>query len=122
MCERLGFGLYMVEALDDGRPVGMCGLIKRDTLEDVDLGFAFLPAYRGQGYAGESARASLRQAARLGMKRVVAIVSFENPPSIALLERLGFVFEKPILMPGETEEIAFYGLTLDSSWSGQTGA
>ena len=56
MYERAGFGLYLVERKIDGVPMGICGLIKRDVLDDVDLGFAFLPEYRGQGYATESAR------------------------------------------------------------------
>src|ERR1051325_3355107 len=57
MYERLGFGLYLTELKSEGVPVGICGLIKRDSLEDVDIGFAFLPKFRGEGYAYESASA-----------------------------------------------------------------
>ena len=41
--DRFGFGLYRVERKDSGEPIGMCGLLKRESLEDVDVGFAFLP-------------------------------------------------------------------------------
>ncbi len=108
---RHGFGLWLVEGLN-GVPMGMCGLIKRDTLEDVDIGFAFMPAFRGQGYAHEAAQASLQLATERGMERIVAIVSFHNADSIALLTRLGFVFERPIVMPKDTEEIALYARQL----------
>ncbi|MFI4982343.1 MAG: GNAT family N-acetyltransferase, partial [Nevskiales bacterium] len=59
MYARLGHGLYLTELKDGGIPIGLCGLIKRDTLDDVDIGFAFLPQYRGQGYAREAAAATL---------------------------------------------------------------
>jgi len=108
-----GFGLWMVETRD-GTPTGMCGLIKRDTLEDVDIGFAFLPEFRGKGYAFEAATASLAVAAKLGMKRVVGIVSFHNADSIALLVKLGFAFERPIRMPNDSEDIALYAKAIDA--------
>lgn len=97
MVERLGFGLLMVEAAADGTPLGMCGLIRRDTLPDVDIGFAFLPPYRAQGYAREAAEAVLDWARRLGLARVVAIVTPSNAPSIGLLHRLGFAHEGEIV-------------------------
>src|SRR5579863_8231406 len=43
---RFGFGLYLVSVRSGGTPVGICGLVKRDTLDDVDVGFAFLPQHR----------------------------------------------------------------------------
>jgi [ribosomal protein S5]-alanine N-acetyltransferase len=97
MYARLGFGLFAVERRDDGAIIGMCGLIKRDTLDDVDIGFAFLPAYRGAGYAQEAAEATLawgREA--LGLPRVVAIVSPKNAASAKLLERCGLRRESRI--------------------------
>ncbi|MEP7275848.1 MAG: GNAT family N-acetyltransferase, partial [Betaproteobacteria bacterium] len=90
MYARNGFGLWRVARRDDGAPVGMCGLIKRDSLPDVDVGFAFLPAYRGRGYAAEAAAATLALAStRYRLSRVVAIVSPDNLRSIRLLEKLG---------------------------------
>jgi RimJ/RimL family protein N-acetyltransferase len=102
MYEKLGFGLYIVELKAGGAPIGMCGLIKRDTLEDVDLGFAFLPQFRGQGYAREAAAATLEYGRReFGLKRVVAITHPENESSGRLLEKLGFIFEKMVKAPVE---------------------
>jgi ribosomal-protein-alanine N-acetyltransferase len=93
--ERHGFGLYRVELKDGGEPVGLCGLLKRDYLPDVDIGFALLPRHRSQGYAFESASAVLAHARdRLGLERVLAITSPDNAASIGLLERLGFRFER----------------------------
>lgn len=102
MVARLGFGLLMVESAAHGTPLGMCGLIKRDSLPDVDIGFAFLPPYRAQGYAREAAEAVLGWAERLGMQRVVAIVTPSNEPSIGLLRRLGFAHEGEVAHNGET--------------------
>jgi RimJ/RimL family protein N-acetyltransferase len=102
---RFGFGLYRVDRRDTGQPIGICGLVKRETLDDVDLGFAFLPAHRAQGYALESVRAVLDHARDdCGISRLVAIVAPGNLRSIRLLERVGFDFERAIVWPatGET--------------------
>lgn len=94
---RLGFGLWLVELRDGGVPVGLCGLIRRDGLEDVDVGFAFLPAYRGRGYASEAAAAVLDYGWRVvGLRRIVAIVSPDNAASVRVLERLGFSFDRTV--------------------------
>lgn len=91
---RFGFGLYIVELNHTGRPIGLCGLIKRDDLKDVDIGFAFLRQYWHRGYAMESARAVIWHASQtFALKRIVAITSPENTSSIKLLNRLGFIYE-----------------------------
>ena len=106
MCEKLGFGLFLVESADGQTPLGMCGLIKRDHLPDVDLGFAFLPAWRGQGLAREAAEAVLRLAREhLGLARIVAIVTPSNEPSLGLLRRLGFSDEGTIQVPPDDETL-----------------
>ncbi|NTX08163.1 GNAT family N-acetyltransferase [Myxococcus sp. CA051A] len=107
--ERHGFGLYLVERKSDGAPLGMCGLLKRDSLEHVDIGYALLPAYWGQGYAQEAVSATLAHGLRdFGLKRIAAIVSNDNASSIKVLSRLGLRFEKHIRLPGATEEISLY--------------
>lgn len=93
--ERFGFGLFLVELKESSMPIGICGLLKRDTLEDVDIGFAFLPDFCGQGYGFESAGATMVYGRDvLGLKRIVAITSPDNEASIALLEKLGLKFER----------------------------
>jgi [ribosomal protein S5]-alanine N-acetyltransferase len=91
MYARDGFGLLRVTLLESGAPIGMCGLLRRDTLPAVDLGFAFLPRHRGQGYAREAAAAVLEHAfGTLGVDRILAIVSFGNTRSEIVLGKLGF--------------------------------
>ena len=109
--DRNGFGLWRVSERETGGPVGMCGVIRRDTLEDVDLGYALLPEFSGRGYAQEAARAVVAYARDiLGLGRLVAVVSAGNSRSIRLLERLGFMFERMVrLTPGD-EEIGLYAL------------
>jgi RimJ/RimL family protein N-acetyltransferase len=87
-----GHSIYLVELKDCGRPIGMSGLIKRDTLKDVDIGYAFLPAWRGHGYAFEAGVAVLAHAASIGLARVVAIASPDNAASNGLLRKLGLRF------------------------------
>jgi RimJ/RimL family protein N-acetyltransferase len=94
MQEARGHSLYVVELKEDGSLIGMCGLIKRDTLDEIDLGYAYLPGWRGQGYAYEAARAVLDYAPTLGIRRLVAIVSPANAASNGLLRKLGMRFER----------------------------
>ena len=107
--EANGFGLWMVEKRDEGTPLGLCGLLKRDTLEDVDIDFALREDQQRHGYGMESSRAVMALArSRFGLKRVVAIVSKENEPSAALLERLGFAFERMIPWAATGEELRLF--------------
>ena len=111
MYARLGFGLYKV-SLQDGTPVGMCGLIKRDGLDDVDIGFAFLARHRGRGYAREAAAATLEHARSLGLTRLVAITSPDNVRSMQLLEKLGFVYRETLRLPQHGGESRLFALKL----------
>ena len=105
MYAKLGFGLWMVETKEGGVPTGICGLVKRDALPEVDLGFAFLPAYRGLGYAYESALAVRDHAVRaLGLARLLAITTPVNTSSARLLERLGFVPEGEMPWAGDEKD------------------
>jgi RimJ/RimL family protein N-acetyltransferase len=93
--ERFGFGLYRVALKATGEPIGICGLLKRDTLPDADVGFALLPRFRGRGYAFEAASAVLASAHEAhGLDRVLAITALDNDISITLLGKLGFRFER----------------------------
>lgn len=101
--EKHGFGLYLTQ-LKDGTPIGICGLIQRDFLEDTDIGFGFLPNYRGQGYAHEAAVATMKYAKEvLKIDRVVAFTSVDNDRSGHLLEKIGLRFDSIFIYP-ETED------------------
>jgi len=106
-----GFGLYGVEYRQEpGRLMGFCGLVRREGLDDVDLGYAFLPYYWHRGYALEAARAVLKHArAELGLHRVVAIVAPDNAASIRVLDKLGFVFERELRLPGSDQLVQLFG-------------
>jgi len=115
MYRRLGFGLYRVELKTDGTPIGICGLIKRETLDDVDIGFAFLPQFRSQGYGSEAARETLEHGRDVfGLKRVVAITSADNEASGRLLEKIGLRFES-MYAPGNEAPLRFFAWTLDAA-------
>ena len=102
---KFGFGLYLVELKDSGAPIGICGLLKRESLGDVDIGFAFLRRYWSQGYARESAAAVMHYGwTTLRLPRIVAITKPTNQASIALLEKLGLRFEKIIALPNHGGE------------------
>lgn len=97
MIAQHGFGLYLVELKATATPMGLCGLLKREALEDVDIGFAFLPDYGGRGYATEAANACLEYACEhLGLERLVAITLPTNKSSIRLLDSLGMHYESDL--------------------------
>lgn len=102
-----GFGLFLTR-LHDGTPIGMCGLLKRDVLDDVDIGFAFMPAFRSQGYAHEAAAATMAYARELGIERVVAITSLDNEASGRLLEKIGLRFDRVIQLEGYDGDSKLY--------------
>ncbi len=106
---RHGFGLWRVELKDGGTPVGLAGLLKREALDDVDVGFAFLEEHRGRGYATEAAGAVLAHGRRaFGLERVVAVASPGNAASIRVLEKLGFRFERMVALQPGGDEVQLY--------------
>lgn len=105
-----GFGMLAVRLREDQRIVGLCGLVKRPELEDVDIGYAFLPEARGRGLALEAARAVWEHATSdLGMTRLVAIVAPENSASRRLLEKLGLRHEDDICLQPDAAPLCRYG-------------
>lgn len=103
------FGFRLVRTKNDKTPVGICGLVKRDALEHIDIGFAFLPQFEGKGFGFESASAVMEYAKNtLNIKTITGITNSDNKSSIALLEKLGLRFKKMILLPNETEEIMLF--------------
>jgi len=108
-----GFGLYLVELKQSGESMGMCGLIRRNTLKDVDIGYAFLPKFWSKGYAFEAAQEMKRYAQEeVGLKRLVAVVDPENLPSIHLLEKLGMKFERMVRLAADDIELKLFAVDL----------
>ena len=104
-----GFGFYKVCIKTSGKPIGISGLINRDGLDHVDIGFAFLPAGRGHGYAFESTKAVLDHAQNtLKLNPILAIANSDNEKSHILLRKLGLTFKRMVVLPEETEAICLF--------------
>lgn len=112
MYAEFGFGLWTVE-LADGTPIGICGLLKRPVLDDVDLGFAMLPQFRRAGYTFEAASAVVAHARdALRLDRLVAITNPDNDASGRLLEKLGFSFEQMAIVFPDAPPLKLYAVAL----------
>ena len=110
---RHGFGLFAIELKPQATVIGMCGLIKREGLEDVDLGFALLSRFEGQGMASEAAAATLDYARNsLELQRVVAITRQDNERSRRVLERIGLRFERLVRLSADSAELRLYSISL----------
>ncbi len=108
-----GFGFYAVIDKESEKAIGMCGLIKRDNLPDIDIGFAFLPHLLSKGFGYEIASATLDYALNtLKLERVIAIVNPENEKSIGLIKKIGMAFEATI--PFGEKEVMVFGTTQKS--------
>ncbi|KPC49795.1 GNAT family N-acetyltransferase [Amantichitinum ursilacus] len=108
-----GFGLWVMVRSEDGALLGMSGLIKRAGLDDVDLGYALLPEFEGQGYASEAAQAWLAWGRDVkNLRRVVAITDQNHTASGRLLQRVGFAFERVIEIPNIDHPLNFYSIAL----------
>ncbi len=108
-----GFGFYAVLTKESFQPVGMCGLVKRDSLKDVDIGFAFLPDSAGKGYGFEAATATMSLAKNtLKLKRIIAIVDPENEISIGLIKKIGLTYERMLQLSPDDIELMLWGKSL----------
>ncbi len=103
-----GYGLWLMQLKETSKPIGMCGLVNRDSLEDIDIGFALLPKYERNGFTFEAAKATLHYAKNtLGIDKVVAITDAKNVASIGLLNKLGLQFEKEVHLSADDVVLLF---------------
>jgi RimJ/RimL family protein N-acetyltransferase len=111
--KRFGFGLYMVELKESGVPIGICGLLKRESLDDVDIGFAFLERFWSRGYAFESVSAVMDYARGvLGLNRIVAVTNPDNKGSIRVLGKIGMKYERMVRLSEDDIEIKLFASEL----------
>ena len=109
-----GFGLYKMKLKEDKFRIGLCGLIKRESLEDVDIGFALLEKYEGNGYAYEAASAVMNYAeTKLHLKRIVAVTTNYYKRSQKPLEKLNMKYDKNIIIEGDEEKLMLFGINFD---------
>jgi len=107
--ERLGYSNNTVIRKSDHVKIGTCGLYDREGLDGVDIGFAFLPQYEGQGYAFESSNKLMELAQNIwNLRRIGAITLEDNKSSQRLLERLGLRFQKVMKLEEDAEELMYY--------------
>lgn len=107
--ESYGHGLLRVTLKGGDTPIGMCGVLKRDTLPDPDIGFSFLPGYWSQGYAHEAAAAVMRHAREmLHLDRILAITTHDNLQSMRLLGKLGFQYQRMIRLGDDPTELRLF--------------
>ncbi|MEP4486404.1 MAG: GNAT family N-acetyltransferase [Halioglobus sp.] len=108
------FGLYAIQRHGEEAVIGMCGLIKRDALSGIDLGYALFPEARRQGYAREAAARVVEQArVNLKLETVLAIVDPTNKASIQLLEALAFNYQRNIRLTPDDDPVGLYALTFE---------
>lgn len=113
--EDFGFGFYKLYDKESSKYVGTCGLVKREQLEEVDLGFAFLPEFEGKGYGYEASSAVLKIAKeRFHLKTLMAITLPINVNSIKLLEKLGFKYQKRVKPFEDDEELLLFAKQLET--------
>lgn len=111
MQQALGYSLMLVQRKSDGASIGLCGLIKRDSLPYTDIGYAYLPAFWGVGYAYEAAAAVVEFARdKAGLKYLLGIVSPSNTASNQLLAKLGLRFVETTVLKGETVSTNLYSM------------
>ena len=91
--QKHGYGRWACIDKASGQLIGFSGLKYLDDLQEVDLGYRFLPAYWGRGLATESGRAVLEYGfATLRLEQIIGLVAPENVASVRVLEKLGLTF------------------------------
>ena len=109
-----GFGLWLVVLKETNESIGMCGLIRRESLENVDIGYALLPKFWSKGYAVEAARAVKEYAKDVvRLERLVAIVDPTNEGSIRLLEKLGLRYEKMVRLSADDIDLKLFAIDFE---------
>ncbi|HLV15049.1 MAG TPA: GNAT family N-acetyltransferase [Xanthomarina sp.] len=108
-----GFGFYKLQLKENGELIGTSGLVKRDWLEYVDIGFALLPEYEGKGFGFEASEEILKLAKnQFHLNKILAITLPTNKKSVKLIEKLGLVFEKRVKPFEDDEELLLFAKTL----------
>ncbi|MDN3642752.1 GNAT family N-acetyltransferase [Lutimonas halocynthiae] len=107
--DEVGFGFYSLIRKSDQQIIGIAGLVDREGLDHIDIGYGMLPEFRGKGYAFEATKAVYDYGYKdLKLDKIIAIVNPDNPSSIKLLSKLGLEFEKMIRLPDEEIDIMLF--------------
>jgi RimJ/RimL family protein N-acetyltransferase len=110
--EQHGWGLYLVQLKESGHAIGTCGILKKNGLEDPDLGFAFLPEHWSKGYAYEAAAATVAHVQRdFALHRICAVVNPENEASIKVLRKVGMARIGSVQLAPDDAELDLFHLS-----------
>jgi RimJ/RimL family protein N-acetyltransferase len=114
--EDFGFGFYkLLLKEENNKAIGTCGLVKREQLDNVDIGFAMLPEYEGKGFGYESCIAVLKLAKeQFKLNKVLAITLPTNNNSIKLLEKIGLSYEKRVKPFEDDKELLLFAKNLNT--------
>ncbi|MCB0381935.1 MAG: GNAT family N-acetyltransferase [Psychroserpens sp.] len=112
--ETHGYGYYKLQVkCENLKPIGTSGLLKREQLEHVDIGFSLLPDYHRKGYAYEAASEIMKLAkTSFNIKTLSAITLPINHPSIHLLEKLGLSYQKTVKPFEDDKELLLFAKNL----------
>ena len=105
-------GMYLIEAKEDGRPVGTTGFVNRPGLEGIDMGFAMLTEEMNKGYAFEASFSLLQYGKKRGVKLLKGITLPENTSSRKLLEKLGFTLKREFYLKDDPDLLCLYEMNL----------
>lgn len=92
-----GFGLWILRALGGGDPIGRAVLRHLDVegVDEIEVGYAFYPAYWGRGLATEVATACLaRGREHLRLATIVGVTTPGNLASQRVLLKVGLAYER----------------------------
>ncbi len=107
--EESNLGFFGLITKNSKEVIGIAGLVDREGIDHVDIGYGLLPNFRGKGYAFEATKAIYDYGYKqLKLEKIVAIVNPDNPTSIQLLSKLGMEFEKMVRLPDEEKDIMLF--------------
>lgn len=90
---KYNFGRYAVHLKQSNAFIGWCGLKYRAAIDEVDLGYRFMPSSWGKGYGTEAAAGSLAYGFNsLQLQRITARAHVENLPSLQILRKIGMQY------------------------------
>lgn len=109
--ERLSYGSYTVLRKSDETKIGTCGLYDRDGINGIDIGYALLPDFQGNGYAFEAVdQLKILAFNQFGLTKIHAITNKENLSSQRLLKKIGLHFDSFVTLPHQAEEVMLFSL------------
>jgi len=104
-----GYGRVACVLKDSGELIGFSGLKFLPDMDETDIGYRFLRAHWGKGYATESARPMMAYGRDvLGLERIIGLVDPDNVGSVHVLEKLGLRYESTVFYADIGKDMHLY--------------